>query len=52
MAALKKGGIRAHICTMSYIVSYPRECRKGRSKVMQTVPYKSSLKLSKTYVKY
>ena len=28
----EKGGIRAHIRTMSNIGSYPRECRKGRSK--------------------
>ena len=28
----EKGGIRAHIGTMSNIGSYPRECRKGRSK--------------------
>ena len=50
LAALKKGGIRAHIRTMSYIGSYPpppppRECRKGRSKVMQTVALQCLLKV-------
>ena len=39
------GGIRAHIRTMSNIGSYPRECRKGRSKVMQTVALQCLLKV-------
>ena len=41
----EKGGIRAHIRTMSNIGSYPRECRKGRSKVMQTVALQCLLKV-------
>ena len=55
LAALKKGGIRAHIRTMSYIGSYPppppppppppRECRKGRSKIVQTVALQCLLKV-------
>ena len=50
LAALKKGGIRAHIRTMSYIGSYPpppppRECRKGRSKIMQTIVLQCLLKV-------
>ena len=45
LAALKRGGIRAHIRTMSNIGSYPRECRKGRSKVMQTVTLQCLLKV-------
>ena len=44
----EKGGIRAHIRTMSYIGSYPpppRECRKGRSKIVQTVALQCLLKV-------
>ena len=52
LAALKKGGggIRAHIRTMSYIGSYPpppppRECRKERSKILQTAALQCLLKV-------
>ena len=41
----EKGGIRSHIRTMSNIGSYLRECRKGRSKVMQTVALQCLLKV-------
>ena len=44
------GGIRAHIRTMSYIGSLPpppppRECRKGRSKIVQTFALQCLLKV-------
>ena len=47
--AQKGGGIRANIRTMSYIGSPPppppRECRKGRSKIVQTVALQCLLKV-------
>ena len=56
LAALKKGGIRAHIRTMSYIGGYlcppPHEnVLSGDQKLCKRSPYNASLKLSKTYVK-
>ena len=58
LAALKKGGIRAHIRTMSYIGSYPppppppENVVRGDQKLCKRSPYNASLKLSKAYVKY
>ena len=51
----EKGGIRAHIRTMSYIGSYPpppENVVRGDQKLCKRSPYNASLKLSKTYVKY
>ena len=48
LAALKRGvfGRTSVLCqTYIYIGSYPRECRKGRSKVMQTVALQCILKV-------
>ena len=49
----EKGGIRAHIRTMSNIGSYPPEnVVRGDQKLCKRSPYNASLKLSKTYVKF
>ena len=56
LAALKKGGIRAHIRTMSYIGSSPppnpENVVRGDQKLCKRSPYNAYLKISKTYVKY
>ena len=44
----EKGGIRAHIRTISYIGSYP----PGDQKLRKRSPYNASIKLSQTYIKY